>query len=130
MESLLQIFNEDEVVELIELNPEIRNVSDDNINKLINILKNYKFSVSRLKNIIKSNPFYLSRDIDEVDALINKLLEKEIYNVGIIIDTYPLFLNYYDEDIDEFFDLKSNEELNNDEIVELIESNPYLIDEI
>lgn len=130
MESLLQVFSDEEIVELIENNPKIKSMSNLDMSKLLGFITSLGVDTNKLKNIILSNPLYLSRDVSEVDSLFKYLRDIGINNLDIIIDTYPLFLNYSLDDIEEFVSLQENKGLSVTDICEIIVSEPYIIDEI
>lgn len=130
MDSLLKVFSEDEIVNIININPGIKDVCNSHIDSLIKVLEDLGLNNNVLKNVIMSNPFYLTRDLDDIVSLINCLNEYGVRNLNIIIDTYPLFLNLYKSDLDDFIEIKMSDGLNQDEIIEIIESEPYIIDEI
>lgn len=130
MESLLQVFSDEEIVELIENNPKIKSMSNLDMSKLLGLITSLGVDTNKLKNIILSNPLYLTRDVSEVDSLFKYLRDIGINNLDIIIDTYPLFLNYSLDDIEEFVSLQENKGLSVTDICEIIVSEPYIIDEI
>lgn len=130
MDSLLKVFSEDEIVNLININPNIKDISNSHVESLLKVLEDLGLNSKILRNVIMSNPFYLTRDLDDVLELINCLGEYGIKNIWVILDTYPLFLNLYKSDIDDFIEIKKNEGLSLEDIIEIIESEPYIIDEI
>ena len=130
MDSLLKIFNEEEIANIMNINSGIKDVSNSHVDSLIKILDELGLNNKVLRNVVMSNPFYLTRDVDDILDLVNCLKEYRVKNINIILDTYPLFLNLYRSDIDLFIDIKSSEGMAIGDIIEIIESEPYVIDEI
>lgn len=129
MEVLLQLFREEEIKELIKTNEFIEKQSKENISRILKILFDQKCTNNLMRNIIKSNPFVLTRDPDNLEELIYKLKEYGIIHIDIVADTYPYILNKNAYEIDTFFFKKMKEGKNEEEAKEILESEPYLIDE-
>ena len=126
MDKLHQLLNEIEIDELISMNEEIK--EETNLDEKIELLESLEIENEIIRNIIKSNPFFLTRNIDELKGLIKKLKEIGILEFDTMLDTYPYLLNKNRYEIDEF--LKSNRSKTDEDIKEILESRPYEIDEI
>jgi len=120
---------DEEIKDILEINPEINDLNEEEISNNIQILKNIGCSNKNIKNIIIANPFYLNRTIDDITDLINKLLEIGITNISVLFDTNPFMLNKEVFEIDEYINIELNNKKSIDEIVDELESNPYIIDE-
>ena len=121
--------SEDVLKSMIEINPEILLLSDMEIENKLNILKSIGINDSMLKNIICSNPMYLSRLDEDIILLINKLLTIGFTSINILIDSNPYILNLDDFEIEEYINKRLKDE-SLDSIVDDLESNPYLFNEI
>lgn len=126
MDKLHQLLNEIEIDELISMNEEIK--EETNLDEKIELLESLEIENEIIRNIIKSNPFFLTRNIDELKGLIKKLKEIGILEFDTMLDTYPYLLNKNRYEIDEF--LKANRSKTDEDIKEILESRPYEIDEI
>ena len=129
MEVLLQLFSEDEIKELLQDNEFIPKQSKENLSRILRILSNQKCSNKIMRNVIKSNPYILTRDPDSLEELIYKLKEYGIIHIELLADTYPFILNKNAYEIDTFFFKQIKEGKSEEEAKELLESEPYLIDE-
>lgn len=130
MNILMEMFNNEQLKEICDTNSEIINLSDNDIESIINTLKSIGCSYDNIKNIILNNPFVLSRYDKDIVRLINKLNVMGVNNISNVFDTYPYILNKDSYEIDDFINIKLEEGLNMDEIVDIIDSFPYMIDEV
>lgn len=126
MDKLSHLFNKMEIDELIFMNENIKEETD--LNQKIELLDSLDIEDNIIRNIIKSNPFFLTRDIKELQELIKRLKEIGIVEFDTMLDTYPYLLNKNNYEIDEF--LKANRDKTDEDIKEILESRPYEIDEI
>ncbi len=127
-----ELFNlgitENDIKEMLETFPNIKDIDENNIKKLITILKRVGCSNRTIKDIIISNPFYLDRLDTDIIKLIQKLESIGLENLNILFDTNPYLLNKDAFEIDDFI----KEHIQNyslEEIAEAIDDNPYLLDE-
>ena len=120
--------NELELKTMIETNSEIINLSDEEIKQLIHILKQINCSEKMIKNIIISNPFYLSRVDEDIMKLIHKLSSIGVINLNMLFDTNPDLLSKDAFEIDEFIN-KNKDKYSLEELIDQLESNPYIIGE-
>ena len=129
MEILLQLFREEEIKEIVRNNKEIKNLTKEDLRKSIKYLADLGCNNRIMRNIIKSNPFYLTRDMEDVEELIEKIRDYSINHIELMLDTYPFLLNKNAYEIDGFFIKKRQEGLSEEETKELLELEPYLIEE-
>lgn len=120
--------NELELKTMIETNPEIIELSDEEIQQLIHILKQINCSNKMIKNIIISNPFYLSRIDEDIMKLIRKLTSIGVTNINFLFDMNPDLLSKDAFEIDEFIN-KNKDKYSLEELIDQLESNPYIIGE-
>lgn len=121
--------NEADINNIIKINPDIKEVSSEKIQQLLNILKQINCSQQIIKNIIISNPYYLTRIDTNIIKLINKLKELGLSTLNLLFDTNPSLLNKDAFEIDDFI-AKECKEYTLEEIADMIDSNPFIIDEI
>lgn len=120
--------NEVDIKNIIETNPDIKDVSKGEILKRIYILKQINCNDKIIKNIIISNPFYLNKSEEDIIKLIHKLTSIGLKNLDLLFDSNPDLLNKDAFEIDDFI-MKKRKEYSLAEIVDMIDSNPYIIDE-
>lgn len=114
---------------MLDLNPEISESTNEEIKYNLDILKAIGCSDTNITDIIVANPFYLSKQADDVIELIAKLKSLNFTNLNLLFDSNPFLLNKDAFEIDDYIkkELAKNKSL--DEIVDEFEANPYLIDE-
>lgn len=99
MDALIRYgFSVEEIKNIMDTNEEINIVSDKDINNIISLLEKYNCKINHIKNIIITNPFVLTREIDELEKAINILVDI-CKNVEVLLDTNPFLLNMSDRDI-------------------------------
>ena len=128
---MLELFklgiSETKIKEILEINPDLTQLSDEDILQNINILKQIECTESVIKNIIISNPFYLTRNHNDILNLIKKLICIGVKNLNLFFDSNPYFLNKDDFEIDDFIEEQYNK-YTKEEIIDMLESNPYIIE--
>ena len=128
MDILLQLFRKEELNKLVEENIWIKNISKENVRKILKLLSDQKCNHKELRNIILTNPNVLQKDPNELEELIYKFKEYNVLKTNSIFNIYPYILNKVAYEIDTFFFIKQKEGLKDDEIVALLEKEPYTID--
>lgn len=122
--------NDNNIKDMVDLCPIIKNTDDETIIKNIEILKKIECNDKQLKNILISNPFFLMKSSEDISDLITKLKELKVNNLNLLFDSNPFLLNKEVYEIDEYIDksVKLGKSLIN--AVDELESNPYIIDEM
>lgn len=111
---------------MLEINPEIKDMSSKDIIDKKMLLEKINCSESQIINIISSNPSYLNRTNLEIINLIKKLNNLGFDTLDILFDSNPYILNLDSFEIDNYINNRlSNGELLED-IVDDLDSNPYL----
>ncbi len=125
MEKLVELgISEEELKSMLELNKNI--LDEPELNILIDILYLIKCDTRMIKNILISNPNYLSRTKEDVVGLINELLSIGLNDLNILFDTNPYLLDLDDFDIEDY---KLEHHYTNEELVNLLEGNPFIFSE-
>lgn len=119
-----------DIKNMLELCPEIKDMSDDDVKKKIDILSFIGCNIRHIKNILISNPNYLDRIDNDILNLINYLKEIGVSNIYLLFDSNPYLLNKDKFEIEEYINSKIELGLSMDDVVDEFESNPYIIDEI
>lgn len=126
MEKLVELgISEEELKSMLELNANI--LEEPELNILIDILYLIKCDERMIKNILISNPNYLSRTKEDVVNLINELLSLGLNDLNILFDTNPYLLDLDDFDIEDY---KLEHNYSNEELVNLLEGDPFIFSEI
>lgn len=122
MDELLKLgLNEQEIRNMIQVNPQILELNDEDIIKLLNLLFLEQCNNQIIGHIIIANPIYLSRTYEDVNKLILKLKEIGITRLDVTFESNPWLLIIDDYEIDEFIEAKSQEGLEYEDIIGLIE---------
>ena len=116
-------FTIDEIKSMMDTNINIEEFSDNDIYELIDILEKLGCSKDIIKNIFLCNPFYITRNVNDVNNLIKKLLELGFNNLYLLFDTNPYILNMNDDDILSICDKMSEEGKDKEEIINYINYN-------
>ena len=131
---MIELYNlgltDSNIKEIIQVCPNIVELTNEEIINNINILKDIGCSNNQIKNIILSNPFYLDRLLEDITSLIVKLVELRITNITLLFSNNPLLLNKDAYEIDKYISSQILAGKKIENIVDEFESNPYIIDEI
>ena len=131
MDKLIELgLSSNDIENMILLNPMIKFLNFEEIESNISILENIQCENRHIKNILITNSFYLTRSIDDIEKLINKLLSLGFTNLNLLFDANPFFLNLDSFEIDEFIKEKQKDDMLLVDIIDLIDSNPYIFDMI
>lgn len=130
MEELFNLgISDGEIRDMMELVPSLFNMSTDLVMEKIDILKYVGASDKNIKNIIVSNPCYLERDTTDVLKLIKYLNNLGFTLLNLLFDSNPYFLNYDVFEIRDYIDRRKEDGISLEDIIDEIDSNPYIIDE-
>ena len=122
--------NDLDIKEMISINKDILSLDNEEIRNIISILKYINCSDSEIRNILVTNPNYLSRCYSDVIDLINKFKSLNIDDLNELFNSNPHLLN---KDVFEIEDYINNEISNGkklDDIIDELVSNPFIIDEV
>lgn len=114
---------------MIEMNPNMVNLSSKDVLDKIDILKSINCSDIEIRNIVSSNSLYFDRTNEEIVKLINKLKEYNFDTLNILFDSNPYILNLEPFEIDNYINNRLNNESLED-IIDDLDSNPYLFNEL
>ena len=117
------------ITSMLQINPKISELSNQEVIEKIELLKKLDCSITQIKNIIGSNSLFLSRTNDEILNLIKCLSTYGFTALNILFDSNPYILNLEPFEIDQYINNRkdSGEELEN--IIDDLDSNPYLFNE-
>ena len=115
---------------MIEINPEILEMSNNEINEKKDILKRINCIDREILNIISSNALMLNRTNSGLIDLISYLKELGFDNLNILFDSNPYILNLEPFEIKRYIEDRLNNKESIDDIIDDLDSNPYLFNEI
>ncbi len=118
--------SENTLLTMLEMNPEIKELTSDEVLNKISLLKSINCSERQITNIISSNSVYLTRLDTDIKKLINYLASVGFKDLNILFDSNPYILNLDEFEVKDYIDkrIKSGELLS--DIVNDLDSQPYL----
>ncbi len=130
---MLELYNlgfaETNLKNMIDSNPEIIELEEIEIVRKIEYLKHVGCTEVQIKNILIGNPWYFSRILTDVMAMIQKLKDLKFEAIHLMIDSHPFLLNIDCFEIDDFIERKQEEGYEIDDILDMIDENPMVITE-
>ena len=131
MEELYNLEISDNTIKaMIEYNPNIKEMTSEEINEKITLLEGINCTDDEIRNIISSNSRYLGRTNEEVLDLINSLENYGFKNINILLDSNPYILNLDVFELDDYINDKKDSGMSIEEIIDELDSNPELFSEI
>lgn len=128
MQELFNLGLSDETIKnMYELNPDME---DKDILEKKYILEEIKCSNNQIRNIISSNVLFISKLNTDVINLINCLYSYGFDNLNILFDANPYILNLDVFEIENYIKKRQENGELLEEIVEDLDSNPYLFNEM
>lgn len=109
--------NENEILDIVDANGEVKDLSEEDIIKYIYILIDVGCTQNQIHNIVTSNPFYFSRDINDVGKFLRRLNSLNVSDLADVLDSNPWLLNKDSFELDEFL----MNEKNTDSLDEILE---------
>lgn len=122
--------NENTIKGMIELNPDIEFLSDEDVISKVKLLEKLNCNEKEIKNIISSNSGFLLKSDEEILELVNKMKEYGFKNINLLIEANPFILGMYDIDLESYIETRKENGENITDIVDDLESHPYLFNEI
>ena len=116
-------FSIEEIKNIMDTNILMSNIEDTDIYTLIDILTNNGCINTQIRNIFICNPFYLSRNINDINELISKLKSFGFTELNYLFDSNPYILNLNASDIDCIYNEKKNTGMSDEEIRDYINYN-------
>ena len=131
MEEIYKLgISENTIKSMLELNPEINNMESKEIQDRIMWLKYIKCTDNQIRNIISSNPMYLSITLDEIIELLKKLYDLRFNHLNVLLDANPYILNINTKDLDSYIGKRVNNKEYLENIIDDLESHPYKFNDI
>ena len=130
MEELYKLdLSKNTIKNMIELNSEIKLMSNKNIKEKKVILEEIGLNQNQIRNVISSNPLCLSRTNNEIIDLIKYLYNNEFDGLDILFDSNPYILNLEPFEIDNYINKRKKQDLL-EFIIDDLDSNPVIFNEM
>ena len=131
MEELYNLeISESTIKNMLEINPELKEITTIEIKEKEIILEKINCSKSQIQNIISSNSLFLTRTNEDIIKLIKCLSNYGFNNLNILFDSNPYILNLEPYEIDNYINIRKNNGEILEDIIDDLDSNPYLFMEI
>ena len=131
---MMELYNigisEETINNMIELVPEIKDISEKEIKEKVYILEKLGCSNNQIISIIGSNPIYLNRTNGEIIKLIEKLVDVGFRTLNILFDSNPYVLNLEPFEIENYIEKRKNNGETIESIIDDLDSNPILFNEM
>ena len=131
---MIELYNigisESTIKNMLEIEPDLKELSEKEINEKIVILQELNCSNNQIVCIIGSNPHYLNRTKGEIIKLIDTLSSYGFRTLNILFDSNPYILNLEPFEINNYIENRKNNGEDLESIVDDLDSNPYLFSEM
>lgn len=131
MEELFNIgINENDIKNMLELNPDLKEITSDEIKEKVILLRSINCSDNEIKNIVSSNSLFLTRTNGEIVKLIECLTKYGFTTLNILFDSNPYILNLEPFEIKDYIESRLDNKESLEDIADDLETNPYLFNEM
>lgn len=110
--------NEDEILDMVKVNDHISEMSSEDIYDYIYTLIDIGCNQEQIYNIIIANPFYFSRDLDDVRKFLRRFMSFDGVKYLDVLVKNPWLLNKEAFEIEDYIEENKNTGLNDKEILE------------
>lgn len=115
---------------MFELNPDIKDMSNIEIQEKVELLKLINCTEQQVINIISSNASYLSKTKEDYLKLISYLYKLGFNTLNVLFDSNPYILDLEPFEIERYIKEKQQEGMLLEDIVDELEGLPYLFNEL
>lgn len=120
-------FNELQIKQMLESNPEIADITTSECMEKIVLLQKIGCNTNQIRNILIGNPWYFDRCNGDVIKVIQKLEQMGLEAIYLMINENPMLLNVDVFEIDYFVNQQLELGYTNDEIIGMIDENSNVI---
>lgn len=120
-------FSVENLEEIIEISPDIKELTSEEITINIEILKQIGCKDRHIKHIILSNPNYLLESVEDILEIITYFNETGITSIYLLFDSNPFLLTFSKSDIETFVTNKLKNGLSLEKIRDLLEKDFYIL---
>ncbi len=118
------------IIGMIDINPKIKTIKKEEVVEKENILKSINCDDTMILDIVSSNPEILSRDKNDLIKLIVFLDKLGFKRLDILFDSNPFIFNLDPFEIEDYIKDRINNGEEREDIIDDLDSNPYLFNEI
>lgn len=115
-------FSIEDIKEMMDTNIVIDSLNDENASMLVDVLNRLEIEKFEIRNILVANPFYLNRNIREIESLILEFSKLNIKDLKTLFEANPFILNM---DVKEFKEMISSLEKQGFNKLEIIDYLKY-----
>lgn len=131
MEELYNLgISENTLKSMLDVEPNLNDLSDKEIQEKEILLSKIGCSRNEIINIISSNCSFLTKTNKEIIKLITYLNQIGFDNLNILFDANPYILNLETFEIEEYINKEVSKGKELEDIIDELDSNPYLFNEI
>ncbi len=131
MEELYNLnLSENTIKSMLELNPNIKNISNNEIIEKEILLENIGCTHGMIRNIISSNSLFLSANNKEILLLFKTLYTYSFDTLNILIDSNPYILNVNPTDLENYIKKRIQNGESLEDIVDELDGNPLIFNEL
>lgn len=131
MEELYNLgISENTLKSMLDVEPNLNDLSDKEIQEKEILLSKIGCSRNEIINIISSNCNFLMKTNEEIIKLITYLNQIGFDNLNILFDANPYILNLETFEIEEYINKEVSKGKELEDIIDELDSNPYLFNEI
>ena len=131
---MIELYNlgisEETIKNMLEVEPSIKELSEKEIKEKIVLLQEINCSNNQILCIISSNPQYLNKTKNEIIELIKTLSDYGFTPLNILFDSNPYILNLEPSEINNYIENRKNNGESLEDIIDDLDSNPYLFSEM
>lgn len=131
---MIELYNigisEETIKNMLEVNPEIKDMSEKEIKERVLILEKFGCFDDQIINIISSNPTFLSRTKGEILNLVKTLVDYKFRTLNILLDSNPYILNLEPFEIKNYIEKRVNQGELLEDVIDDLDSNPILFNEM
>ncbi|MBQ3475118.1 MAG: hypothetical protein IJH20_03010 [Bacilli bacterium] len=122
--------SEETIKNMLEVNPEIKDLSEKEIKEKVLILEKFGCFNDQIINIISSNPTFLSRTKGEILNLVKTLVDYKFRTLNILLDSNPYILNLDPFEIKNYIEKRVEQGELLEDVIDDLDSNPILFNEM
>ena len=122
--------SEETIKNMLEVNPEIKDLSEKEIKEKVLILEKFGCFDDQIINIISSNPTFLSRTKGEILNLVKTLVDYKFRTLNILLDSNPYILNLDPFEIKNYIEKRVEQGELLEDVIDDLDSNPILFNEM
>lgn len=131
---MIELYNigisEGTIKNMLEVNPEIKDMSEKEIKEKVLILEKIGCFNDQIINIISSNPTFLSRTKGEILNLVKTLVDYKFKTLNVLLDSNPYILNLEPFEIKNYIEKRVKQGELLEDVIDDLDSNPILFNEM